>query len=120
LAVVLGLASNIAGYINTTTFQIVPATSQGALCQTAREPYSPATKIVEAGTPLKSTIHQNISLASCDDTFLTAYSNPQGNTKEETPLFMNTWQFYVDWSLWSLPWLGMAYLINKRHAHTRH
>ncbi len=33
--------------------------------------------------------------------------------------YLTTWQFLVNWAVWTLPFLGIGYIIGKRYAHHR-
>ena len=74
-----------------------------------------ADKFISGGVPLVFTIKRVVDDPSCDKVGVIEESS-----EKLVKDYASTWQFYVNWAIWSLPFLGVAYLYTKKHENTRH
>lgn len=119
IALLLGLAINIAVYAVTVDIDTISTSS--IVYDQPQQPFSlgicaagsyNAVEILQGGLPLKSTKQIVVAVPYCTETnsdhsSITTIAN---NSKD----FLKNWQFYANWLIWSLPFLLIAYLINNR------
>lgn len=120
-SVVMGLVICSVGYLKTTSSYFVDISPQIQLCEITSAPNVPATKVTKSGLPLSSSVREKTLIWNCGG-LAPKIALPNENTPSALDIlkpFLKTWQFYVNWAIWSLPLLGISYLFNKSHENIR-
>lgn len=118
MILVLGLITNVGIYVLTYGVVIEGSSTKIASCF-EEELYHGAhimdvspSRIEEGGAPFKSSVERNVQLG-CES----ADANSQ--ISKYNKLFA-TWQFFANWIIWSLAWVGVYFVMRKLNAHPRH
>ena len=121
MTLLLGLVSNLLIYNSSLKYYTTTGNIQDGLCSgtTLTIKSVSADESIESGVPLQSVKVNKTKVPS-------STCSPSGDYLPASVrihylgTFMNGWQFYANWAIWTLPWIGVLYAARRKYAHNRH
>jgi hypothetical protein len=122
-AVTIGLITSLIINNHYSGDEILPTAQQQTeinLCTGITQPVSVKTVRVIGGKPFsKHVAEANSLISTCSATAKPSIIDTK-TFVDESNAALKTWEFYANWAVWTLPFMGIVYLGGRYYAHNRH